>query len=223
MNCLACETLLQDRLDGAPSDPNGAALAGHLASCPVCRERYAAATRLEEGLRLLPPPALPSGMCRRLVAAVLAERRGRLRRQRWARVAVGLAAAVLVFVLLDKQRPQPLSLPPSSPREVVVADAPTGSLRESVTEASSAVVNLTRRTADETVGNTRLLLPMMVTSASMDEAPMPSPMDPPVRSLREAGQGLSAGLEPVTSSAKRAFDLFLREVPPMETENKPGL
>jgi anti-sigma factor RsiW len=222
MNCLACEELLQDRLDGAPSGAHDAALAGHLASCPACREKYAAASRLAEGLRLLAPPAPPVGMSRRVVAAVLAERRGRLRRQRWARVAVGLAAAVLVFVLLDKQRPQPAPSQPSQPEEVV-AEAPSGSLRDSVTEASSAVVNLTRRTADETVGNTRLLLPVMVARAPTDEPPVPSPMDPPVRSLREAGQGLSAGLEPVTSSARRAFDLFLREVPPMEPDNKPGL
>jgi hypothetical protein len=160
-------------------------------------------------------------MSRRIVAAVLAERRGQRRRQRLARVAVGLAAAVLVFVLLDKQRPQP----PLTPRAPLpeVAEAPSGSLRESVTEASSAVVNLTRRTADETVGSTRLLLPVVVASAPTDDPAVPSPMDPPVRSLREAGQGLSAGLEPVTSSAKRALDLFLREVPPMENENKSGL
>jgi hypothetical protein len=222
MNCIACEDLLQDRLDGALPGPHASALAGHLASCPACRQRYAAAGRLREGLQLLPPPALPPGMSRRIVAAVLAEHRGRLHRQRWARAAVGLAAAVLVFVLLDKQRP-PLAPPPPVPPEVAEADAASGSLRETVTEASSAVVNLTRRTADETVGSTRLLLPVMVARAPTDEPPLPSPMDPPVQSLREAGQGLSAGLEPVTSSARRAFDLFLREVPPMETENKPGL
>jgi len=222
MNCPACENLLQDRLDGAPAGPSSAALAEHLASCPVCRERHAAAGRLEEGLRLLTPPAPPPVLSRRMVDAVLAERRGRLRRQRWARVAVGLAAAVLLFVLLDKERPQPVQDKPVPPPEVA-ADTPSGSLRESVSEASSAVVNLTRRTADETVGSTRLLLPVVVARNPMDEQPLPSPIDPPVRSLREAGQGLSAGLEPVTSSARRAFDLFLREVPPMENENKPGL
>jgi hypothetical protein len=159
-------------------------------------------------------------MSRGLVAAILAERRGRQRRQRWARLVVGLAAAVLVFVLLDRERQQ--TRPPL--RAVSeTAEAPPGSLRESVTEASSAVVNLTRRTADETVGSTRLLLPVVVARPPADEPAGTSPLDPPVRSLREAGQGLSAGLEPVTSSARRAFDLFLREVPPMDTENKPGL
>jgi hypothetical protein len=42
-------------------------------------------------------------------------------------------------------------------------------------------------------------------------------MEPPTRPLREAGEGVSEGLEPVTTSARRAVDLFLRELP-METE-----
>ena len=46
-----------------------------------------------------------------------------------------------------------------------------------------------------------------------DATALQETLDTPTRSLREAGQGVSAGLEPITNSARRAFDLFLREVP----------
>jgi hypothetical protein len=37
-----------------------------------------------------------------------------------------------------------------------------------------------------------------------------------VRSLVEAGQGVSAGLEPVANSARRAVQIFLREIPSVD-------
>jgi hypothetical protein len=85
------------------------------------------------------------------------------------------------------------------------------------------VVGLTRRTADETVGQGRLLLPAVVARAERPDAGGPGPMDPPLRSLRTTGEGVSAGLEPVTSSARRAVDLFFHEIPALEPESKQGL
>jgi hypothetical protein len=41
--------------------------------------------------------------------------------------------------------------------------------------------------------------------------------------LREAGEGVGDGLEPVTNSARRAVDLFLRELPPMDLGANSGL
>jgi hypothetical protein len=48
-------------------------------------------------------------------------------------------------------------------------------------------------------------------------------LDPPAQSLRQAGQGVATGLEPVATSARRAFDLFLRDIPPVAPEVKSGL
>jgi hypothetical protein len=95
-------------------------------------------------------------------------------------------------------------------------DAPT--LRESAEELGGAVASLTSQTADETMGQTRWLVPRM-SSPSLPKVDLES-IEPPTRPLREAGEGVSAGLEPVTSSARRAVDLFLRELPPMETGAK---
>jgi hypothetical protein len=222
MNCLDCQELLQARLDGVPPDDRDdpGASEHHLAVCAECRGWYAAAQRLEDGLRLARPPAAPDDLADRIVAGVLADRRRRTRRWAWARGAAALAASLLVVFLLGPNGPMAVRNPTPGPRPGPAAPSESASLRESVVEAGSAVVSLTTRTADKTVGQGRLLLPVVV--AKVPENPMPSPMDPPVRSLRDAGQGLSAGLQPVTSSARRAFDLFLREMPPMDPEDKPG-
>jgi hypothetical protein len=93
-------------------------------------------------------------------------------------------------------------------------------------EAGSAVVNITRRKADETVGQSWLFWPAVTPPPLDDPSVLSQPLElggPPARSLREAGQSVSAGLEPVTSSARRAFDMFLRELPPVGAEDKPGL
>jgi hypothetical protein len=92
-----------------------------------------------------------------------------------------------------------------------------------VAEAGAAVVALTQRVADETVEDTQLLLPRG------DAPPLPAAdvlqqtLGPPAHSLQEAGQIVSAGLDPVVMSARRAFDLFWRELPPAESTEKPGL
>ena len=89
-------------------------------------------------------------------------------------------------------------------------------------EAGSAVAALTTRTADETVAKTKVLMPVM-TDPSLAALDLdPSPLDPSARSLRDAGEGVTAGLEPVTDSARRAVGLFLRELPPMDAHPKTG-
>ena len=64
-----------------------------------------------------------------------------------------------------------------------------------------------------------LSLPMPMPA---DEALTP-PLEPSGQSLREAGEGVAASLSPVATSARRAFDLFLREIPPLPPEAKTGL
>jgi hypothetical protein len=88
------------------------------------------------------------------------------------------------------------------------------SLNQSVEEARSALVALVNRTADETLGPGKALLP-----TALPVSPLPAPdawqqtLEPPVESLREAQQNVALGLEPVTNSARRAVNLFLREMP----------
>jgi hypothetical protein len=70
------------------------------------------------------------------------------------------------------------------------------------------------RTADETLGEGRLLLPADVPSPPLANAvAFQKTWDTPVRTFREAGQGVSTGLEPIATSARRAVNLFLKEIP----------
>jgi predicted anti-sigma-YlaC factor YlaD len=217
MNCTECLGLLQERLDGVtPGDPAG--LDRHLAACPDCRDWYAAVGRLEAGVRLLPAVAPPDDLAARITGRVLADHRARQRRRDWMRRGAALAASLLLVFLIGRGRPtvEPLPVPSTEPRE-------TESLRDTVADAGSAMVGLTRRTADETVVQGKLLLPVVVAQPPLGERAVPDAVEPPVRSLRAAGQGVSTGLEPITTSAHRALDLFLSEIPSLESERKQGL
>ncbi len=103
MNCPECRELLQRHLDGLP--PDGAGPDAHLAGCADCRGWFAAAGRLEKGLRHLPPVTVPADLAGRVAGRVLAERRARRRRLWVPAAAAALAASVALIVLLSRGRP----------------------------------------------------------------------------------------------------------------------
>ena len=226
MNCSDCQELLQQYLDGTPLAER-ALFDQHVAACPECREWHAAAQRLTTGLRLLVAPAPPSGLTARIISGVLADRHARQRFRRQLTVGAALAASLLLVALAGyfwtrtgDVNPTPSGTnPPVANNQPVETPAPP-SLRDSVAEVGSAVASVTRRTAGDTVEQARQWLPAVPTPALSESSVLEQTLDPPARSLREAGQGVSAGFEPVTSSARRALDLFLREIPPMESDGK---
>lgn len=214
MNCAEANDLLQQRLDGNPS-ADGAALNRHLEQCPECRGLHAAATRLEAGLHAMLPPLPPARLRASLVSAALDDYGDRTRKRRWLMVGAGAAAAMLLIALsvafIQRNGAQPS---PTGPVRFA-ATQPEKGVRDNVAEASLAVVSLTRRTAEETRAQTRLLteaLPMTTPLPPLEVTP--PGWEPPVQTvLQEAGQRVSSGLEPVTSSARRAFSMFVREAP----------
>jgi hypothetical protein len=219
VNCDTLQNILQQRLDGALIE--SPELNAHLRDCPDCRALEAGMRRLQEGLRLLTPPLPPPDLAARITERVFLDRRRARRRarRRWA-VTLALAACLPIALLLrlDWHRPAP-ETEKQGPEVSVVPDgkgtpAPAPTLRESATEAGEAVAALTSQTADEAMGPTRWLVPN-VSSPSLPKVDLAA-MEPPTQPLREASAGVSAGLEPVTTSARRAFGLFLRELPPMD-------
>ncbi len=221
MTCPECSDRLQQWLDGrtrdaAPGDPP--------ALCPACAEWAAAARRLDCGLRLLTPPTPPPHLAERIVAGVAVRRRRRYRVVFWAGAAAAAAAVLLSSSpgRLIGETPRPRRRPPKAPVPRRVPEPPRPYPGESVEEAGSAVASLTSRTADETVAKTKGLIPVIV-DPSLGKFDLQPPLDPPARTLREAGEGVSSGLEPVADSARRAVGLFLRELPPMDAPPKGGL
>jgi predicted anti-sigma-YlaC factor YlaD len=236
MNCPDCLDRLQQQLDGAAT-PDRDLLDAHLAGCRDCRERFAAAQRLAEGLRTLPPPAPPAALADRIVAAVLRQRRARQRLRRWLLAGAAAAAALLAATLAGFLRPgAPAPGPrPEPPRALIQREpkqpVPTPALpplRESVAEARSAVTALTEDLAARTRAQARLLLSAAAPLDPMAVPPLPGvagleePLEPAARSLRESGHGVSTSLETVAGSARRAWSYFLHELP-LETRSKAGL
>lgn len=224
MTCDDCRRHLQARLDGESAAEDD--LRAHLASCADCRALGTAAHRLRVGLLATAVPTPPAGLADRIVAGVLADHRRRRRRRALVVAAAGLAVAasvVLALVLKDRLAPSPSGFvqndpgPPANPPA-----APPPSLNENMEQATSAVASLARRTADETMSNGQLLVPSVPLDMPPEEVLGP-PLESPAQSLREAGQGVVTGLEPVTTSARRALDMFLRDMPPMGPETKSGL
>jgi predicted anti-sigma-YlaC factor YlaD len=228
MNCHECQNWLQSELDRVsgislyvPEEPPSS-LAEHLAACSKCRAWHAAAGLLRTGLPRVSPPPLPPGLADRVTVQVLADRRKGQRRRLRLAGAIALAASIALVLLTGRG---PTSLMKSDRTQAKLArpggTEPIPSIRQTMADAGSAVALLTARTVDHAVDQTRVLLP------SVDESVLP-PMDlvslePPGPSLSEAGQGVSAGLEPVAVSARRAFALFRRELPPLKPEKKPDL
>jgi hypothetical protein len=226
MNCHAYQSLLQQRLDGTPIESPEAM--EHLRTCSDCRALEKAANRLEVGLRRLASPQPPPDLSRRIADRVRTDRR-RVQRRARRRLAATLALAACLLVALalrlDWRIPRDASDTEAAAQKVTKAlpapqkqPAAPPTLRESVAEAGGAVASLTSQTADDAVESTRWLVPR-VPAAQMPEVNL-SAIEPPTGPLREAGEGVSAGLEPVTNSARRAVDLFLRELPPMDGGQK---
>jgi predicted anti-sigma-YlaC factor YlaD len=219
MNSRECHDFLQRRLDG-PSPGERQALDRHLAICPHCREWHHAAQLLTEGVEALPPVVPPPGLTDRIVASVLAERRVRFLRRRWSLTA---AAAACLFItpvavsLLGLLADRGAGLAPVALQKPSVPAAP--SLERSMAEAGAAVSELTDRIAGQTRKQAQLLLtaatPREIPAALPDLGALQAPLDPAARSLWQAGEGVSAGVETVAGSARRAAAYLVQELPPL--------
>ncbi|SRR5579883_2218987 len=229
MNCDVAHDLLQQCLDGMPIE--SPEWLDHLRQCSDCRSLANAARRLQDGLHRWTAPLPPPGLAERIAERVLLDRR-RVRRRMRRRYAVSLALAATVILALTlrldwRGKPsgtEPLpresaSLTPS--RSPGTNDEPrdklSPTLSESAAEVGEVFTGLRNQTADETLGQTRRWV-SNVPSPALPKFDLTA-MGSPTRPLREAGEGVSQGLEPVTKSARRAVDLFLRELPMEEMTN----
>lgn len=219
MNCLECREFLQQHLDGAAIDT--VLVQSHLAGCPDCRGLFEAARQLQRGLAGRRVAVASVDLAQRITHGILRDRARRRRRQQLAPalLAASLLLVVGLYVILTRR-------PNDGVRNDVVEHRTNfpNSLQQSLEEAGLAVVSLTYRTASETADQTRLLLPAAMPDAPVaDMKVLQQSITSTGPSLEDAKQGMLAGLEPVTLSARRAVDLFLRELPPVGPDRKGGL
>lgn len=211
-----CQQWLQERLDGQLA-PNHPSVVKHLVECPACREWHAAARLLEDGLRRLPVVSPPVGLVDHLMARVLSDRRRRLVRRRLLAV-TSLAAGVLLVVGMGYFWPSPPLAPQrvESPQIVEIKPEPIPaplSVHKTMSEAGIMVAELARKTSGETFSpslfswtDTMIDTPTLTGTDTLQQT-----WEPPAQELRAVGQGASTSLQPVTTSAKRAVSLFLRD------------
>ncbi len=112
MTCSESQKAFSPYLDGALSHEAGAALAGHVGACPVCRHQLEETRALVRGLSLMARPAPPPGLAASIRDALIIERAARNatprlspseRVARWVGVrlmpySVGVVYSVLLFV-----------------------------------------------------------------------------------------------------------------------------
>jgi hypothetical protein len=213
MSCRAWQDLLQQHLDGA-GEPGG--LDRHLLDCAGCQARQAELRRFLHALTLLRPPPPPADLAARLTAELCREfriHRARSWRRRLGALAGLVAAAALLLAFGLWWFP---GKPPETNQgttNAAVSPDPPAPLRDPMAQASQAVASLTSRTASDTVGRTATLLPLMSTPG-IDTLPTAAPdVEPKLEPLREAADGVSAGLAPMADSARRAVNLFFRDLP----------
>jgi hypothetical protein len=227
MTCEQFLNALQNRLDHSHDDSPEASL--HVADCSVCRSWQAAADQLEAGVPLFRTTISSPMLTERIVAQVMAERKRRIRRERmrWtvgalaASVALAFMTSAIVPRLVSKQKNQLIDTSASVKAASQGMELPAkSSAPDRMSEASMAVASLSAMAKEQTLKQTQLFMPVATAPLPFDKLTVPQAFDGSTESLREAGKGVSEGLKPVTDSARRAWDLLLREIPPIDASGK---
>ena len=211
-DCAAFEAVVQRVLD---RELGPEALDGpHAAGCPDCRRLAASAKVLAAGLdRLRGVPQVEAARSDRIAAAAAWDYRVRSR-VRWAgrAAAVALAASVLVAAVLYGpwagrpnqpdvvRRQEPVPQPEPVPERVA----------DRVADAGSALASITRKATDQALTPTRHLIPPPE-SVTLPDPELASTVEPAAESLAAMPQAAKSGIEPMTTGAKRAVSLFLRD------------
>lgn len=194
--CAAFEAIVHSVLDG---DRSVADLEhSHANECDPCRELASSARLLSAGLSLssLAPPI---DFASRVIPSVLANRqRERAIRRTIVAVAASLAACVMVAVFAS---PQPSSGPSLASKSTSTEPKPP-QVVESFRLAGSAFVSLTKRAASESLEPAKNLL------VGIERPDPPLPVTRPM----ELSIPATSPVEPITNTAKRAINLFIRDV-----------
>jgi hypothetical protein len=229
LGCAAVRESLQRRLDRELLTEMADVVA-HRANCPACASWEAAAQRLEEGLRQSRFPDPPPDLADRILAELKAQPVRKRRRIGLIAAGMALAASVMIgiyaigfwktpdsrTVAVVIQQPQPQA-PVDEPkgREPEMA----AGLDLSLDEANAAVASLTRKAADETFS---LRLPSLTLPDMTPSVEALEELEPAAASINEVRNGAVFGIAPIANSARRAADMFWREVAP-DSERKPAV
>ncbi len=199
MNRTDCDLfaeIVQSVFDG--ERPATALDAAHAVHCEACRELADSAKALALGIDALARAIPPRDFSADVVPVVLAERR-RGRFVRRSTIAAALAASVVAAVVMLPKFPDGRAV---AVREPAPAPAKPPAVEESLREAGTAFVSLTKRTAVETLAPARSLLAGIELPDTAPAVVPPAPESP----------AASSPIAPITNTARRAINLFIRDV-----------
>jgi hypothetical protein len=188
--------LLNAVLDG--DVPRAAAMAHpHYTACSDCRSLVAAAEALVT-CRAPVPPLVPH-FTDNVLGAVHSSRLIEVRRKQLLGVCglITLAAAVMLALWLNA----PAHTPPTVPAFVATT---TPTVTASVNDAKKAMASLTTSVAQETLAPARNLFTLSSDKTVPETAEAPA--------LAALPSAATAGLQPIASTTRRAFDALVRDV-----------
>lgn len=219
MNCLECQELLQDRLDGA-SVRESESLDQHLNECTSCREQHAASLLFVEGLRKLPRPKPSAGFAQALASEVIRDRRKRRDKvRRGVLVTMALAASVMLILIAayywiprtDTNKGGKIDVVKGQPKKETPPPKENPPEHVKAPEPHSPLTPVMNRLADTTRDHAKVVQVAMNLDA-MENLP-PAVKNLPTMEVREASQEVSDSVRTVTRNARMAFDFFARELP----------
>ncbi|MDB5308735.1 MAG: hypothetical protein JWO38_2937 [Gemmataceae bacterium] len=199
----------------------------HPAACATCRERVRAARFLFAALaEPAEPVAVPLGLTTAILAGVRADRRAGGRRR--VALTAGLAAAIVVAAWAISRNPDlPQPVDPEAPELV---ERPPGAPVPAPTVQPIRVTDELAKTGDALRDSSRALAEPAASAPkvfaaltdSLLNTPAPPAGDPESagQSLAEIPEAAKIGLEPVTSSAQKAFTRLLRDVGAIQPKMK---
>lgn len=199
LDCNAYAARLQRFMDGV--EPVSILQSDHLMVCPSC-QGLADAARLfmSQAPVLAAKVPVPVDFASRVVPMVLEDRRRSRARQRTMIAFAASIAASLVIAVVSLPRQSPTHEPVArNPQPRSLENPPP--IEATLREARMAFVSLTRRAAEESLTPARNLL-SSVDIQSPATTPTPSRTLPPDAST----------IQPITETAKRALNLFIRDV-----------
>ena len=209
-DCVEFTTSLQRVLDREISIESASRL--HAFDCANCRTLLAAVETLAAGLEKLPFKPVPAELAERIVTASVRDYR---RRRAVRRTGVACAVAAALLVVVGTQ----VASRTETPAHEVAKTEPTHRSPEPVApervsdrfaEAGSALASMTRKASEQALTPTRTLVPSP-DQVSFSPTDWPAEVEPAADSLAGMPEAAKSGLEPVTTGARRAVNLFLRD------------
>jgi hypothetical protein len=196
----------------------------HMKSCSQCRVNHRAAVKLLSGLRKLPSPIVPDTLLDRIHQAVITDQVTTTLKAPSRSVLIPFAVAATVIIAIGS-----IFWGITASNELIVRSevvtttksnfaTKNGSsrLKDRMNAAGSALLSLTKKATEGSVDQTIPSLPIMSMFADRSVPAVNSPKDP----LDQLRTGASTSVQPIASSARRAFELFRREIVPKSDSTK---